>query len=249
MILLFDVGNTNIKVGIADLKKVKKIYRLKTVSNKTADEYFLLLNSLIGKEEVKGVVISSVVPSLTSTLEELATCYFNIQPLIFGQGIKTGLMIKADNPKEVGADLIADAIGSFEYGDKVLVVDLGTANKFIYVENKVFKGCVITPGVMHSLNSLVSSTALLPKVEIKAPKKVLGNNTISCMQSGISYGNACMIDGFIDRIKKEVNVEDLKVVATGGLAKSIIPLCNSEIIVDEFLTLKGLLEVYLKNIE
>ena len=249
MILLFDVGNTNIKVGLASLKKVKNIYRLKTVVNKTADEYFLLINGLIKCEEVKGVVISSVVPSLTATLEELSKRYFNVNPIVFGQGIKTGLMIKADNPKEVGADLIADAIGSFEYGEKVLIVDLGTANKFIYVENKVFKGCVITPGVMHSLNSLVSSTALLPKVEIKAPKKVLGNNTISCMQSGITYGNACMIDGFIDRIKKEVNEENIKVVATGGLAKSIIPLCNSEIIVDDFLTLKGLLEVYLKNIE
>ncbi len=249
MLILFDVGNTNIKIGLADLNKVKKIYRLKTATSKTADEYYLLLKGLISCDEVKGIVISSVVPSLTTTLEELALRYFNVNPIIFGQGIKTGLMIKADNPKEVGADLIADCIGSFDYGDKVLVIDLGTANKFIYVENKVFKGCIITPGVENSLNSLVSSTALLPKVEIKAPKKVLGNNTITCMQSGITYGNAAMIDGFIERIKQEVNVADLKVVATGGLAKSIIPLCKSEIVVDEFLTLKGLLEVYKKNIE
>ena len=249
MLILFDVGNTNITIGIADLKNVKKIYRLKTEANKTADEYYLLIKGLVSCDEVKGVVISSVVPSLTSTLEELSRRYFNVNPIVFGQGIKTGLMIKADNPKEVGADLIADCIGSFEYGNKVLVIDLGTANKFIYVENKVFKGCVITPGVMNSLNSLVSSTALLPKVEVKAPKKILGNNTISCMQSGITYGSACMVDGFIERIKEEVKVDNLVVVATGGLAREIIPLCKSDIIIDDFLTLKGMLEVYLKNID
>ncbi len=249
MIVLFDVGNSNIKIGIADNLEIKQMYRLKSEIHKTADEYYLIIRNLIPENEVEGVIISSVVPELTSILATMSKDYFDTDPIIFGQGIKTGIMLKADNPREVGADLIADSVGATSYGDKVLVIDLGTASKFIYVENKVFKGCVITPGAQTSLNSLVSSTALLPKIQIKAPKKVLGNNTISCMQSGITYGFAAMIDGFIDRIKKEVEEENIVVVATGGLIHEIIPLCYHEIISDDFLTLKGMLQVYLKNIE
>ena len=249
MIVLFDVGNSNIKIGIADKFDVKQMYRLKSEIHKTADEYYLIIRNLIPENEVEGVIISSVVPELTSILTTMSNDYFDVDPIIFGQGIKTGIMLKADNPREVGADLIADSVGATMYGDKVLVIDLGTASKFIYVENKVFKGCIITPGAQTSLNSLVSSTALLPKIQIKAPKKVLGNNTISCMQSGITYGFASMIDGFIERIKKEVEEENITVVATGGLIHEIIPLCNHSIISDDFLTLKGMLQVYLKNIE
>ena len=249
MIVLFDVGNSNIKLGIAENNEVKQMYRLKSEIHKTADEYYLVIRNLISENEVEGVIISSVVPELTSILATMSKDYFDVEPIIFGQGIKTGIMLKADNPREVGADLIADSVGATFYGDKVLVIDLGTASKFIYVENKVFKGCVITPGAQTSLNSLVSSTALLPKIQIKAPKKVLGNNTISCMQSGITYGFASMIDGFIDRIKKEVEEENIVVVATGGLIHEIIPLCYHKIISDDFLTLKGMLQVYLKNIE
>ena len=249
MIVLFDVGNSNIKIGIADKFDVKQMYRLKSEIHKTADEYYLIIRNLIPENEVEGVIISSVVPELTSILTTMSNDYFDVDPIIFGQGIKTGIMLKADNPREVGADLIADSVGATMYGDKVLVIDLGTASKFIYVENKVFKGCIITPGAQTSLNSLVSSTALLPKIQIKAPKKVLGNNTISCMQSGITYGFASMLDGFIERIKKEVEEENITVVATGGLIHEIIPLCNHSIISDDFLTLKGMLQVYLKNIE
>lgn len=249
MIVLFDVGNSNIKIGIADKFDVKQMYRLKSEIHKTADEYYLIIRNLIPENEVEGVIISSVVPELTSILTTMSNDYFDVDPIVFGQGIKTGIMLKADNPREVGADLIADSVGATMYGDKVLVIDLGTASKFIYVENKVFKGCIITPGAQTSLNSLVNSTALLPKIQIKAPKKVLGNNTISCMQSGITYGFASMIDGFIERIKKEVEEENITVVATGGLIHEIIPLCNHSIISDDFLTLKGMLQVYLKNIE
>ena len=175
MIVLFDVGNSNIKLGIAENNEVKQMYRLKSEIHKTADEYYLVIRNLIPENEVEGVIISSVVPELTSILTTMSKDYFDVEPIIFGQGIKTGIMLKADNPREVGADLIADSVGATFYGDKVLVIDLGTASKFIYVENKVFKGCVITPGAQTSLNSLVSSTALLPKIQIKAPKKVLGN--------------------------------------------------------------------------
>ena len=247
MIILFDVGNSNIKIGLSNGKDVKQMIRLKSEIHKTADEYYLVISNFLKGKNVEGAIISSVVPELTTILTVMCKEYFNIEPLVFGQKLKTGLMIIADNPREVGADLIADGVGSTAYGSNVLVVDLGTATKFIYVQNKIFKGCTIAPGVQSSLNSLVSSTALLPKIEIKAPKKVLGNNTITCMQSGVTFSYASMIDGMIQRIKQEEGLEELTVVATGGLAKAIVPLCFNEIITDEFLTLKGILQVYLKN--
>lgn len=246
MIILFDVGNSNIKVGLVEEKTIKQVFRLKTEIHKTTDEYYFLLKNLIN-DNVEGVIISSVVPELTLILTQMCEDYYKITPLVFNQGIKTGIMIKADNPKEVGADLIADCVGASNINEQVLIVDLGTATKFIFVDHKVFKGCVIAPGVQSSLNSLVSSTALLPKIDLIAPKKVLGNNTINCMQSGITYGFASLVDGIIEKIKKEVNLENLFVIATGGLANEIIPLCKNKIVIDEFLTLKGIYEVYKKN--
>ncbi len=247
MIMLFDIGNSNIKIGLSNGKNIDQIVRLKSEVNKTADEYYLLINNFLKEKKIEGAIISSVVPELTTILSFMCKKFFGIVPLVFGQKLKTGLMIVADNPMEVGADLIADGVGSMAYGNNVLVIDLGTATKFIYVQNKAFKGCTIAPGVQSSLNSLVSSTALLPNIEIKAPKKVLGNNTITCMQSGVTFTFAAMIDGMIERIKKEENLNDLTIVATGGLSKAIIPLCFNEIKIDEFLTLKGILQVYLKN--
>ena len=164
-----------------------------------------------------------------------------------GQGTKTGIMIKADNPKEVGSDLIADAIGAIAYRDEALVIDLGTASKYIYVEKNALAGVVICPGVYISIKALVNNTALLPDIDIKVPDKILGTNTTTCMQSGVTYGTAAQVDGFIKRIKKETGKDDLLVIATGGLAKLIVPLCESKIIEDDELTLKGILEVYKRN--
>ena len=200
---------------------------------------------MIKLDDVTAVAISSVVPDVTYVLTELFRNRLNIEPLVLGPKVKTGLMIKADNPREVGADLICDAVGVKD--EEALIIDLGTATKYLYVKNRTLLGVVITPGVMVSIKALVSNTALLPDVEIKVPNKVLGNNTINCMQSGATYGVASQVDGMIKRIRKEVNNPNLKIIATGGLAKVIVPLCEHEIEVDDLLTLKGLLDIYGRN--
>ena len=246
MILLIDVGNTNICISTTDGSGIEnKIIRLKTLHDRLSDEYYLILKEMIDLSNVDGVAISSVVPDVTCVLTELFINRLNINPLVLGPKVKTGLMIKADNPREVGADLICDAVGVGE--QEALIIDLGTATKYLYVKKRTLLGVVITPGVMVSIKALVSNTALLPEVEIKVPNKVLGNNTINCMQSGATYGVASQVDGMIERIRKEVGNPHLKVIVTGGLARVIVPLCNHEIEVDDLLTLKGLLDIYGRN--
>lgn len=248
MLILFDIGNTNITVGIADLERIKNVYRLKTQLNKTADEYYLSLRQMINCTSVKGIIISSVVPEVTEVIKEISIRFFNINPMIIGQGVKTGIQIKCDNPKEVGSDLIADCVGALAtYGKDALIIDLGTATKYIYLENNAFCGCVIAPGLFVSIKALVDNAALLPKIDLKVPNKIIGTNTINCMQSGVTYGTIFAVDGFIKKIKEETKNPNLLVVATGGLANLIIPHCESEIILDDNLILKGLLNIYLKN--
>ena len=248
MILLFDVGNTDIKIGTANLQGIKKTYRIKTQTNKTADEYYVQLRNMIDCDEVKEIVIASVVPKVTELLKEIATERFLITPIVLGPGVKTGVNVKTDNPKEVGADLIAAAAGAAtKYGKSSLIIDLGTATKYIYVHNDTILGVIISPGVAISIMALVSNTALLPDIEIEVPKRVLGTNTITCMQSGVTYGVAAQVDGLIKRIKKEIKNDSITVVATGGLSKTIQPLCEEPMIVDEHLVLDGLFSIYLKN--
>lgn len=246
MFLLFDVGNTNIFIGVSDGFKIIDTYRLNTEVTKTADEYFIQLKSLIDFKSVKHIAISSVVPRVTERLKEISLKFVGIEPLIVGPGIKTGLNIKTDHPREVGADLICDAVGIDDDIEKALIVDLGTAIKYIYVKHKTILGVIITPGVNISIKALVGQTALLPDIDIEVPKKVLGTNTIHCMQSGVTYGVAAQVDGLIDQIRAEVD-EDFKVILTGGLSEMIAPLCNHELTVDQDLILKGLLKIYNKN--
>lgn len=246
MFLLFDVGNTNIFIGTSDGFKIIDTYRLNTEVTKTADEYFIQMKSLIDFKLVKHIAISSVVPRVTERLKEIAVKFAGIEPLIVGPGIKTGLNIKTDHPREVGADLICDAVGIDDDIDKALIVDLGTAIKYIYVKHKTILGVIITPGVNISIKALVGQTALLPDIDIEVPKKVLGTNTIHCMQSGVTYGVAAQVDGLIEQISAEVD-EDFKVILTGGLSQMIAPLCRHEINVDQDLILKGLLKIYNKN--
>ncbi|MFA5471869.1 MAG: type III pantothenate kinase [Acholeplasmataceae bacterium] len=246
MFLLFDVGNTNIFIGTSDGFKIIDTYRLNTEVTKTADEYFIQMKSLIDFKLVKHIAISSVVPRVTERLKEIAVKFVGIEPLIVGPGIKTGLNIKTDHPREVGADLICDAVGIDDDIDKALIVDLGTAIKYIYVKHKTILGVIITPGVNISIKALVGQTALLPDIDIEVPKKVLGTNTIHCMQSGVTYGVAAQVDGLIEQISAEVD-EDFKVILTGGLSQMIAPLCRHEINVDQDLILKGLLKIYNKN--
>ena len=246
MILLIDVGNTNICLTTANDGVIEnKIIRIKTLHDRSSDEYYLILKEMLKLDEITSVAISSVVPDVTYVLTELFVNRLNINPIVLGPKVKTGLSIKADNPREVGTDLICDAVGVKD--EEALIIDLGTATKYLYVKNRSLLGVVITPGVMVSIKALVSNTALLPNVEIKVPSKVLGNNTINCMQSGATYGVASQVDGMISRIRKEVNNINLKVIATGGLANIIVPLCDNDIEIDDMLTFKGLLDIYRRN--
>lgn len=248
MILLFDVGNTTVGFGISDGVSILETYKLNTEVQKTADEYWIQMRSLIPVEKIESIAISSVVPRITEKLKEIAEKHFKIEPLIIGPGVKTGLNVKTDHPREVGADLICDAV-AVESDDKpTLVVDLGTAIKYIYVKHKTILGVIITPGVAISIKALVGNTALLPDIDIEIPKKVLGTNTISCMQSGVTYGVAAQVDGLIDRILDEVK-EDFNVVLTGGLSDTIAPLCKHPLEKDPHLVLKGLLQIYHRNVK
>lgn len=245
MLLLFDIGNTNVNIGISDNTKILKSFRLNSEVEKTADEYYLALKSLLDNSDITGVAIASVVPRITEKIIALSKRFLNLMPLIVGPGVKTGINIKTDNPKEVGADLICGAAGLKQQGS-TLIVDLGTAIKYIYVKKKMIKGVIITPGVDISIKALVGNTALLPDVDITVPKTVLGTNTTHCMQSGITYGVAAQVDGLIERIKTEVG-EDFAVVLTGGLSPIIAPLCRHELTEDINIVLKGLFNIYNKN--
>ena len=246
MVLLVDIGNSSIYFGLFEDKIIKKSFRVKSFTDKTSDEYYQLIFPFLKDYDVEDVIISSVVPVLTSTLKKLFKEYFKLKALIIGPGIKNGVGINVDDPKSVGADLICDT-AYVTNNEPTLIVDLGTATKYLYIKNKTLHGVVIAPGVTTSLKALIKSTALLPNIELQAPNKVLGKNTVSCMQSGIIYGTASQIDSMIERIKEEVEVENLNVVATGGLAKLIVPYCKNEILVDEELLLKGIMNIYNLN--
>ena len=248
MILLIDIGNSNIVFGYADNNKVLKTFRLKTFVDKTSDEYYLLMKSFLDSYQIEDVIITSVVPIATSALKKLFKTYYNIDTKIVGPGIKTGVQLKVDDPKSVGSDIICDCVGAMRKYNEAIIVDLGTATKYIYVKNNTFYGVSIAPGVSVSMKAMVSKAAMLQDFELQLPKKVLGTNTISCMQSGVMFGFASSVDGMVDRIREEIKNNDIPVIATGGLSKVIIPLCKNEIELVENLTLDGLLEIYNKNL-
>ncbi len=253
MILTIDIGNTNIVLGGFDDEKLRFISRISTNAKKTDAEYATKLKSILSlygvdESEVSGAAISSVVPILTQTMANAIKIVFNVKAVIVGPGIKTGINLLADNPAQVGADLICACVAAAKlYTRPVLIIDMGTATKFMLVdESKSFTGVSIMPGVEISLKALTGGAAQLPQISLVPPKKLLGTNTIDCMRSGIIYGNAAMLDGMIDRIGDEVKSE-LTIVATGGLSRSIIPYCRHDVILDDDLILKGLLIIYNKN--
>lgn len=253
MILTIDIGNTNIVLGGFDDEKLRFISRISTNAKKTDAEYATKLKSILSlygvdESEVSGAAISSVVPILTQTMANAIKIVFNVKAVIVGPGIKTGINLLADNPAQVGADLICACVAAAKlYTPPVLIIDMGTATKFMLVdESKSFTGVSIMPGVEISLKALTSGAAQLPQISLVPPKKLLGTNTIDCMRSGIIYGNAAMLDGMIDRIGDAVKSE-LTIVATGGLSRSIIPYCRHDVILDDDLILKGLLIIYNKN--
>lgn len=246
MILLVDIGNSNIVFGLSDGTNILKSYRLKSFLDKTNDEFYILFKNVCS-DTFDDVIISSVVPVVTSALTKMFQKYYNISPLILGPGIKTGVMLKADDPKSVGADLISDVAGAMNYSNEAIIVDMGTATKFIYAKDYVFHGVSIAPGVAVSMKALIKNAALLPEIELQTPSQVLGKNTISCLQSGIIYGSAAMVDGMIYRIKKELKKDDIKVIMTGGLSKIIAPLVEIPVLLVPDLNLEGLLQIYKKN--
>jgi len=256
MILAVDVGNTNIVMGVFKDEELICHLRLETDSMKTTDEYaaliLLLLDSNnVDRKGIKGVIISSVVPQIVYTINKFATKYLGVEPLVVGPGLKTGVSIKMENPKEVGADRIVNAAAAkFLYGFPCLVVDFGTATTIDVIDERGdYVGGIISPGVKLSAQMLKSKTAKLPEVEIEQPETVTGKNTIHSIKSGIFYGYLSMIDGLIKRIIDENNfdVDKINVIATGGLGRIFTPASEYIEKHDPYLTLTGLREIYEKN--
>jgi type III pantothenate kinase len=253
MLLVIDIGNTNIVLGLYEGDLLKFHWRVATDRNKTEDEYGMLVRSLFGSvgltlEQVDGVIVSSVVPPLNFAIERMCDKYFHKKPLVVGPGIKTGLNIKYEYPREVGADRIVNAVAAIhEYGTPLIIVDFGTATTFCYVDEQgQYWGGAIAPGIGISTEALVSRAAKLPRIEITKPPSVVGRNTIAAMQSGIYYGFVGQVEGIVKRMMAEYKRHP-KVVATGGLAPLIANETDCIDVVDPNLTLKGLRLIYERN--
>lgn len=256
MLLVFDVGNTNMVLGIYKNKELIKYWRINTDKEKTSDEYGILINNLfqyenIDMKSIDDVIISSVVPNVMHSLENFCIKYCNKQPKVVGPGIKTGLNIKYDNPKQVGADRIVNAVAGIEkYGYPLIMVDFGTATTFCAISDKgEYLGGTIAPGIKISSEALFQRASKLPRVELIKPGSTICKSTVSAMQSGIIYGYVGLVDKIIEMMKKELGNDDIKVIATGGLATLIASETKSIDNVDRFLTLEGLRIIHDKNRE
>lgn len=254
MILTLDVGNTNMTGGVFQGETIAATFRITTKMPRTSDEYGILLCNLlqqnkINVEEIKDAIICSVVPDVMYSLASAMIKYFNIKPIIVGPGIKTGLRIAVPNPQQLGADRIVDAVAAYElYGGPVLVLDYGTATTYDLVdESGAFIGGITAPGINISAKALWEDAAKLPKIEIAKPEKVIGRDTITGMQSGLVYGQIGQTEYLIKRVKEESGLENIKVVATGGLGRIIAESTNAIDIYDPNLTLKGIHLVYKKQ--
>lgn len=253
MILAIDIGNTNIVIGCIKDNEILFVERLHTDGKKSQLEYAISLKNVlelygVDRKGLEGGIISSVVPPVTGTIHNAAAKIIGKELLVVGPGVKTGLDIRIDNPAQLGPGLVVGAVaGIEEYGSPLVIIDMGTATAFTVVNEKrqVISGMIL-PGVGVALDSLTSRTSQLPKISLDPPKKFIGSNTIDCMKSGVLYGNACCIDGMIGRIREELSVVP-KVVATGGLAKRIIPYCREQIHMDDALLLKGLNLIFERN--
>ncbi len=255
LIFVLDVGNTNTVLGVYDNQDLKYHWRIETSRNKTEDEYGMVIKALLEHvglsfTQFDGIIISSVVPPIMFALERMCLKYFGIKPLVVGPGIKTGLNIKYENPREVGADRIVNAVaGIHEYGAPLIIVDFGTATTYCYInEDKQYMGGAIAPGIGISTEALYSKAAKLPRIEIARPDDIIGKNTVAAMQAGILYGYVGQVEGIVARMKAQSKGKPT-VIATGGLATLISKESNVIDIVDPFLTLKGLQLIYQKNVE
>ncbi|MBQ6839656.1 MAG: type III pantothenate kinase [Oscillospiraceae bacterium] len=253
MILTVDIGNTNIVLGGVEGEQIVFEARLRTDATKTSDEYCVDLKSILDVYQVRvvdieGAIIGSVVPQVLNSFQTAIKKLTGKLSLVVGPGLKTGLNIKVENPSQTGADLVVGCVAALrEHKPPLIVVDMGTATTMVVLDKTgaMIGGC-ICPGVKISVDALTERTALLPGLQLDQPKYAIGKNTIECMRSGIMLGNACMLDGMVQRMEEELG-EKTTVIATGGIAKFVIPMCRTPIVYDKDLLVKGLAALYRDN--
>lgn len=255
MLLAMDVGNTNIKMGIFNQNKLVDSFRVSTDSKRTGDEYGGMISSLLSRKglsfsDIDGIIMSSVSPAMNYTLEHMCKFYVGIEPILIEPGIKTGINIKYDNPKELGADRIVNSVAaSMNYGGPCIIVDFGTATTFSVVSrDNEFIGGAICPGVKTAVDALVINASKLPRIELEKPNKVIGKNTVSNMQSGMIYGFIGLVENITRLMKTELGEKDALVIATGGMSEMMANSDRKVIdIIDRDLTLTGLRLIYDMN--
>ena len=253
MILTIDIGNSNIVLGGVEDETIVFEARLRTDATKTSDEYCVDLKSLLDiyrvqADTIEGAIIASVVPQVLNSMQTAVKKLTGKQSLVVGPGLKTGLNIKIENPAQTGADLVVGSVAALrEHKPPMIVIDMGTATTMLVLDQTgaLIGGC-ICPGVKISMDALTDRTALLPGLQLDQPKQAIGRNTIECMRSGLMLGNACMLDGMVERMEEELGCKTT-VVATGGIAKFVVPMCKTPIIYDKDLLVKGLAALYRDN--
>ena len=255
MILTVDIGNSNIVLGGMEDMDIVFEARIRTDATKTSDEYCIDLKNIldiydIRREQIEGAIIASVVPQVLNSIKTAVKKLTGKNALVVGPGLKTGLNIKVENPNQVGADLVVGAVAALRsFQPPMIVIDMGTATTMIVLDQTgAFIGGSISPGVRISQEALTNGTALLPGLQLDAPRKAIGRNTIDCMRSGIMLAHACMIDGMVERMEAELGCKTT-VVATGGIAKFVLPMCRTSILYDKDLLLKGLAILYRENVK
>ena len=254
MILAIDIGNSNIVLGGMEGMDIVFEARIRTDATKTSDEYCIDLKNILDiygvrRESVEGAIIASVVPQVLNSIKTAVKKLTGKNSMVVGPGLKTGLNIRIDNPSQTGADLVVGAVAALRFHKPpMIVIDMGTATTMMVLdESGAFIGGSISPGVKLSLDALTNGTALLPGLQLDAPRKAIGRNTIDCMRSGIMMAHACMIDGMVERMEAELGSK-ATVVATGGIAKFVLPMCRTQVLYDKDLLLKGLAILYAENV-
>ena len=253
MILTVDIGNSNIVLGGVEAEEIAFEARLRTDATKTSDEYCIDLKMIlevykVRAEEIEGAIIASVVPQVLNSMQTALKKLTGKTALVVGPGLKTGLNIRIENPAQTGADLVVGSVAALrEHKPPMIIIDMGTATTMVVLDDTgALIGGSIAPGVKISMEALTEKTALLPGLQLDQPKKAIGRNTIDCMRSGIMMGNACMLDGMVERMEAELGYKTT-VIATGGIARFIVPMCKTPIIYDKDLIIKGLAALYREN--